>query len=271
MWKTLTLAAGLLISVAVSAYSAEQAQPRPIQACQEFLPYGFPQTNRPNTVAICRAAYALLHDNNAKVATWVAYSITPQQAIGCAPRVNAFAPDQSLPKGQRSELADYAGSGYDTGHLANNADMSWHPTVARESFILSNMAPQLPGLNRGLWKQLETVIRSWAFSRTNGVTIYTGSIYDLNDDQRIGPSNLIVPRGFYKIVVDNDRRVSLAFVFPHRNELGNDLRSVQATVADVERYTGIRFPIPDDRTARNALWSWNLQPVTAAKRNACGS
>lgn len=271
MLKKLALAAGLLLSVAFSAYSAEQAQPRPIQACQEFLPFGFPQTNRPNTVAICRSAYALLHDNNAKLATWVAYSITPKQAIGCAPRVNAFAPDQSLPKGQRAELTDYAGSGYDTGHLANNADMSWHPTVARESFILSNMAPQLPGLNRGLWRQLESVVRSWAFARSNGVTVYTGSIYDLNEDSRIGPNGVIVPRGFYKIVVDNDRQVSLAFVFPHRNNLGNDLRSVQATVADVERFTGIRFPIPDDRNARNPLWSFDLRGVTLAKREACGS
>jgi endonuclease G len=271
MLKRVVTAIVLAAAVSLNVWAAEQAAPRPIQACQEFLPYGFPQTNRPNTVAICRTAYALLHDNNAKVATWVAYSITPQQSIGCAPRVNAFSPDQSLSKSQRAELADYAGSGYDTGHLANNADMSWHPTVARESFILSNMAPQLPGLNRGLWKQLESVVRSWAFSRANGVTVYTGSIYDLNEDKRIGPSNVIVPRGFYKIVVDNDQRVSLAFVFPHRNELGNDLRSVQATVADVERYTGIRFPIPDDRTARNPLWSWDLQPVTAAKRNACGS
>lgn len=271
MFKGLLTAVAIACAVSFNAYAAEQANPRPIQACQEFLPYGFPQTNRPNTVAICRAAYALLHDNNAKVATWVAYSITPQQAIGCAPRVNAFAADQSLPKGQRAELADYAGSGYDTGHLANNADMSWHPTVARESFILSNMAPQLPGLNRGLWKQLEGVVRSWAFARANGVTVYTGSIYDLNEDKRIGPTNVIVPRGFYKIVVDNDRRTSLAFIFPHRNELGNNLRSVQATVADVERYTSVRFPVPDDRNARNSLWPWDLQPVTAAKRNACGS
>lgn len=271
MFKILAISFALIFSTLFAGQAAEQARPRPIEACAEFLPYGFPQTNRPNTVAICRSAYMLLHDNNARLASWVAYSVTPRQAIGCAPRVNAFAPDYSLQKGQRAELADYAGSGFDTGHLANNADMSWHPDVAKESFILSNMAPQLPGLNRGLWRQLESVIRSWAFTRANGVTIYTGSIYDLNEDLRIGPNNVIVPRGFYKIVVDNDRQVSLAFVFPHRANLGNDLRSVQATVSDVERFTGIRFPVPDDRSARNPLWSFDLREVTIAKREACGS
>jgi endonuclease G len=271
MFKYLGLALFAGLSFVSAAGAVDQTPPRPLQACSDQLPYGFPRTNRPDTVGICRSAYALLHDNNARVASWVAYTLTPNKTIGCAPRVNAFAPDQSLARGQRAELADYAGSGFDTGHLANNADMSWHPAIARESFILSNMAPQLPGLNRGLWRQLETIARAWAFDRENGVTIYTGSIYDLREDKRIGPNNVIVPRGFYKIIIDNDRKVSLAFVFPHRNELGSDITSVQATVADVERYTGISFPTPDNKNQRNGIWSWDLKRITAAKREACGS
>ncbi|NBX88049.1 MAG: DNA/RNA non-specific endonuclease, partial [Bacteroidetes bacterium] len=27
---------------------------------------------------------------------------------------------------------------------------------------MSNMSPQLPNLNRGVWKQLESTVRAWA-------------------------------------------------------------------------------------------------------------
>jgi endonuclease G len=205
------------------------------------------------------------------VATWVVYTLASQHAIGCVPRINAFAPDQSLQRGQRAELVDYANSGYDTGHIANNADMSWDPAVARESFILSNMAPQMPNLNRGIWKQLETAVRAWAFNSGGSLTIYAGSIYDLNGDHRIGPNQVIVPRAFYKIVINNVSRQSLAFVFPHRSNLGTDLRSVQATVADVERYTGVSFSIPDAHDARNPIWPIDLAPIVSARRARCGS
>ena len=271
MLKKITLSLFVSLAVFSTADAAPQTPPRPLKACDEFLPYGVPTSNKADQIKICRTAYMLQYDKNAKVASWVAYSLTPKQTLGCAPRVNAFAADQSLPKAHRAEVQDYAGSGYDTGHLANNADMSWSADVARESFILSNMAPQLPSVNRGLWKQLESATRAWAFARNNGVTIYTGSIYDLKKDKRIGDNQVIVPNSFYKIVVDNDKKISLAFIFPHRNDLGNDLRSVQTTVAAIEQQTGIRFPIPDNRNSRNPLWSFDLKPITAAKRSACGS
>ncbi len=266
MLKQLMLAAFLLLAHS-SISLAQQQPPRPMQACEEQVPYGWPQSARPNTTPICRHGYVLLHDNNARVATWVAYTLTAQHTLGCEPRVNAFAPDQSLPRGQRAELSDYAGSGFDTGHLANNADMSWHPLVARESFILSNMAPQIPALNRGAWRQLETAVRSWAFASGNSMTIYTGSIYDLNEDRRIGASGVIVPRGFYKIVINNATRQSLAFVFPHRDV--NDFRTVQSTVAEVEMLTGVRFPTPDDKHARNRVWPIEFAQLQAARRERC--
>lgn len=270
--KYLIALAVLIISALVStAAGAQQAPPRPMQACSDQAPYGFPSTNRPNTIGICRTAYALMHDNDAKVAIWVVYTLTSQHALGCVPRVNAFAPDQSLPRGRRAETADYANSGYDTGHIANNADMSWDPAVARESFILSNMAPQMPNLNRGIWKELETSVRVWAFGSGGSLTIYAGSIYDLNADHRIGPNNVIVPRGFYKIVVNNVTKQSLAFIFPHRSNLGTDIRTVQATVSDVEKYTGVNFPVPDAKDAKNPIWPINSPRFVAARRSACGS
>jgi endonuclease G len=258
--------AALMLAACPLVSFAQQVPPKPPEHCADQVPYGFPQTMRQNSVLICRSAYVLLHDNDARVASWVAYTLTAQHVLGCEPRVNAFAPDQSLPRGQRAELADYAGSGFDTGHMANNADMSWSQQTARESFILSNMAPQIPALNRGAWRQLESAIRGWAFASNHSLTIYTGSIYDLGD-RRIGPNGVVIPRAFYKIVVNNATRQSLAFLFPHQDV--NDFRTVQSTVAEIERLSGIHFPIPDDRNSMHRVWNVELGPMMAARRNQC--
>lgn len=261
-----TLLMALMLAICPTLAFSQQTPPRSPENCASQAPYGFPQVARPNSMLICRTAYVLLHDNDARIAPWVSYTLTAQNVLGCEPRVNAFSPDQSIPRGQRAELVDYANSGFDTGHMANNADMSWSQQTARESFILSNMAPQLPALNRGAWRQLESATRGWAFSSNHSLTIYTGSVYDLND-RRIGPNGVIIPRAFYKIVINNSTRQSLAFLFPHRDI--DDFRTVQSTVSEIEMLTGIRFSIPDDKNAMNRVWPIELAPMMAARRARC--
>lgn len=270
--KLLKIVFAAIIIVGVSSDAlAQQQPPRPASACDNLVPHGYPQTTRSNTTMICRTAYVLLHDNNAKVAAWVAYTMSSVQVLGCYPRNDAFAADRSLPRGHRSELSDFDNSGYDMGHIASNADMSWDPLVARESFILSNIAPQLPNLNRGIWRQLETAVRTWTFNSGGTVTIYAGSIYNVNADQRIGANRVIVPHAFYKIVINNQTEQSLAFIFPHRSGLGNDLRMFQTTVSEVENRTGIRFPVPDNPNQVRPLWHINQSAMAAARRERCRS
>jgi endonuclease G len=103
---------------AVSA-QAQQQPPHPIASCEAQVPYGLP-ISKPNTTLICRTAYLTNHDNVAKIPQWVSYTLTPPHAIGCVTRSNAFEPDHSLQVGSRAELKDYAGSGYDIGHQAND-------------------------------------------------------------------------------------------------------------------------------------------------------
>jgi endonuclease G len=210
-----------------------------------------------------------MHDDRAKIASWVVYTLTSANSIGCLPRTGRFAPDDRLTTGRRAELVDYAGSGYDTGHIANSADMSWNPVVAKESFFLSNAAPQLPALNRGAWRQLETTVRTWAYmtGEQGSVTIYAGSIYDGWTSNRIGPNRVVVPSHFYKIIINNVTKQSLAFVFPHEDV--SDFRLSQTTVAHVEALTNIRFDIPDDRNARHQRWNADYRMFLSASRRKC--
>ena len=209
---------------------ADQMPSRPMSACQSQAPYGFPQTTRENTTPICRSAYALLHDNFAKVSPWVVYTLT---------------------------------------HIANDGDMSWDPVVERESFILSNMAPQLPSLNRGIWKLLETGVRVWAWQTGHAFTVYAGGVYDSSTDQSIGPNRVVVPHAFYKIVIDDTTKKSMAWIFPHKENLGTDLTAYQVTVSDVEKSTGIQFSVPDDKSSHNQMLPISIAQFAKAKAAQC--
>jgi endonuclease G, mitochondrial len=258
----------VLLAVTVTAAVAQQ-QTQPIESCAAQIPWGEPPHTKQNVTPICRMAYLALHDNQAKIPVWVSYVLTHDRAMGCYLRENTFAPDFSIPRDSRAELKDYVRSGYDMGHVANNADMSWSYDVQRESFILSNMYPQLPSLNRGLWKALETATRSWAWGRQTELTIMSGGIYDIIASKKIGEGRVVVPHAFWKIIVDNKTHETLAFIFPHQERLGSDLKQVQTTVTDVERALGGEFAVPGDKHALPSIWPVFSRAMAIEKRKVC--
>lgn len=259
----------LAASFTLSAEAWDQVAPYPIEKCQVQSPYGFPQTSKQG-VAICRAGYVTLNDTTAKLPVWVSYTLYPEYALGCVPRSNGFAPDQSLPKGSRAELVDYARSGYDIGHVAPNADMSSFDQFEKESFLLTNMVAQLPGLNRSTWKLLETSVRGWTVQRDHPYVIYAGPIYN-QADKTIGVNNVVVPHAFFKIAIDTTTNEVAGFIFPHQAGLGNDLTKVRAPIAQIQQLTGITFAYPANAVELplNQLWPVDFGALTKAKQAKC--
>lgn len=251
------------------ALANDQSSPKSQDYCNLFSKYGLPVDNRPYAIMICRTAYGIKYDPQAKIPVWVAYTLTASRAVGCATRSNAFASDQSLKRNEKSTLEDYSHSGYDTGHLAPAGDMTWDESVERESYILSNTAPQTAELNRGVWKTLETAVRSWAYNNNSDLVIYTGSIYDIKQNKTIGPNNVVVPYGFYKIVIDTVKNQSLAFIFDNSKKPVNDLAYYQVTVQDIEAATGIKFNIPDNKFDKHNIWLINTILLSTAKKKLC--
>ena len=219
----------------------------------------------------CNTAYLLQHDNTAKIPAWVAYTLTPTNAIGCVVRTNAFATDKTLPEGGRSESSDYAGSGFDQGHLAPDGDMSWDLQVEYESFLMSNMSPQYPNFNRGIWKSLETNVRAWTFGMNHSFTVYTGNIYGPNS-KTIGENKVVVPEKLFKIVIDNETKTVLSFIIPNVERQPVDLQPHLTSVLEVEKETGITFPVPngtDKSAVAKTIWPADYKKLTDSKRQAC--
>ena len=108
-----------------------------------------------------------------------------------------------------------------------------------QSFFLSNMVPQVPNNNRGIWKQLEENVRSWVKA---GADIYTieGPIYDAGY-KTIGPGKVGVPTRLYKIILDVKGGRAIAFLMPNDTLPVKDLPKFAVSIATVEKETGIKF------------------------------
>lgn len=262
--RYILFALSLLFSL--NSHAWNQTPPRAMQACAADAPYGFPagKTGTP----LCRLAYATLYDPASKLPVWTVWTITPTEAIGCIPRTNAFVADASIPNGPTPD--DYAGTGYDKGHVAPDGDLSFDQQVEYESFLMTNMMPQSGGLNRGIWKLLETYTRGYVVQRNTTVTVYAGPIYAMTNPT-IGKNKVIVPHAFYKILVDNKTKEVLAFIFPHKGGQGNDLEVVRTSVEDIQRQTGLKFPLPAGAvfTKTTKDFPVDFGALTNAKRAKC--
>ena len=208
------------------------------------------------------AAYALVYSEEHEQARWVAYELTEAETHGPEERSSGFYEDPDVPTGSATD-ADYAGSGFDRGHLAPAGDMTWSSTAMTESFYYSNMSPQQPSFNRGIWKKLETLARAWG--QTYGaVFIITGPVLEAGLPV-IGPNKVSVPAAYYKIILrynGNDWH-AIAFLLP--NAASSDpLTTFVRPVDEIEKRTGLDFfpALPDDlengleAAVDQAKWDW---------------
>jgi len=267
MKKLLTI---FLLLLAATAQAWTQRQPNPPAACGVHAPYGFPATI--GVQPICRQAYLVGYDAAAKLPKYVTYELLPQNALGCVARTNAFAADQSVANG--ATPADYAGTGYDRGHIAPDGDMSWDPQVEFESFLMTNMSPQSGSLNRGAWKLLETSVRGWAVQQNQSFTVMAGNIYGPGD-KTIG-NGVVVPHALYKIVIDNQTNAVAGWKFPHvapYPNLGNDLTKLRMPISQIEQEAGVKFAFPSNakELAPGQEWAVDFGRLTQAKRAKCGA
>jgi endonuclease G len=127
-------------------------------------------------------------------------------------RKNTFHAEDKLPPADRAELADYARSGFDRGHMAPSGDM---PTESAqyESFSLANMIPQNPNNNQTLWEGIEDATRNLA-RRDGELYVVTGPLFEGESLQRIN-GRVPVPTSVFKAIYSPARQAAAAYVTPN--------------------------------------------------------
>lgn len=192
--------------------------------------------------------YTLSFNNRHKQANWVYYTLDLGGKSRLAERTDRFREDKKV-SGGSAKSSDYTKSGYDRGHLCPAADMAYSAEAMEETFLMSNISPQLPVFNRGIWKSLEKQVRDWG--ERERIYIVTGPVFEDNKG-KIGKSGVTVPGFFYKVIYAPGIRQMIAFILPNSNEK-KQLRDYIVTVDSVERLTHIDFfpQLPD--TLENRL------------------
>eukprot|EP00903_Cladosiphon_okamuranus_P018902 g17385.t1 len=120
--------------------------------------YGLPDLDQ---VILPSEEYTSCWDSRTRNARWVVERINVNTITGPGDRRKSpFRSDSRLQSLFRSSLEDYVGSGYDRGHLAPAGDHKTTQANLTQTFLLSNMAPQTPGFNRGYWADFEEFVRT---------------------------------------------------------------------------------------------------------------
>lgn len=200
----------------------------------------------PSDNLVKHSYYCLSYNEKFEQANWVYYTLTDKMVNGGGEeRSNKFKVDLLVPSGS-AKSSDYTKSGYDRGHLCPAADMGFSPTSMEESFLMSNISPQAPDFNRGIWKELETEVRRWA-KKEHKIYVVTGPVFKDNKGT-IGTDQVLVPGYFFKIIYEEtDEPKIIAFVFPNRKS-DRPLTDFAVPVDDAEKLTGFDFfsQLPDE-------------------------
>ena len=232
---------------------------------------------KPNEYVITHSAYSLSYNESNEQANWVAYELTKEETNSTFERTNQFITDPQVKTGS-ANAQDYKGSGYDRGHLAPAGDMGWSSTAMNESFYYSNMSPQNPGFNRGVWKRAEELVRSWA-REYQSVYIVTGPVLTAGLPT-IGYNKVSVPKYYYKVVLDIHKPEVKGIGFIIANTGSKEsLQSFAVSIDRVEKITGIDFfpllPDKQEKTIESNLnvnaWTWKSSKLNTSDYKSSSS
>lgn len=195
--------------------------------------------------------FSLSYNEAYEQAEWVAYELKKSQLVNRDIKRPYFELDKAVSTGS-ADWRNYKNSGYDRGHLCPAADREFDEALYTETFLTSNIAPQVNEFNAGIWNRLEQKVRYWA-AKYDGVYVVTGGILE-SSLTSIGEEQVAVPKHFYKIVLDYNKGDAkmIAFLMPNASEK-KSLYSYIVSVDYIENLTGIDFFPELDDTLENKL------------------
>ena len=203
-----------------------------------------------------RICYTMSYNRTTRQPNWVMWELDGDHVMKRKDDVwNEYREDLSIDAEYRSTLADYASSGYDRGHMCPGGDCNWNDDGRDETFLLSNMCPQNPNLNRGDWKEIEIACRKWA--KTYGcIYIVCGPIFFKSQEhERIGPNRILVPEAFFKVILYAGASSPKGIGFICRNTDGNRKKDFYVnSIRQVERVTGYKFFTKLDNSIKDMVF-----------------
>lgn len=161
-------------------------------SCPQFYPNG-KEIVVPDTVELCNSFYVIRYDvaNMRNI-----FSSEILQPTGhTVERKNDFHADTRIPRSSLVIPSAYIRTGYDKGHMVPAGDATTEAQMS-ETFLMTNMTPQKPTLNRDAWKMLEEQTRKAATANREPIHVLTAAVYETLN--RV--NNVPIPTGYFKVV-----------------------------------------------------------------------
>ncbi len=221
----------------------EEKLPDLVEAIDNYLPTS--TTNK----TIRHDYFTLSYSEKHEQPEWVAYELYGDSLKKAkVERHSSFKSDPMVETGS-AKPSDYTRSGYDRGHLAPAADMAFSEEAMKQSFLMSNISPQEPAFNRGIWRELEEQTRDWCLTSEHFYVV-VGPVLTQRAKRRFGENKaLAAPRSFYKVLLDlrgSDKK-AVGFMLPNTKS-DAPLSDYMVSIDSIETLTGIDFfpELPDD-------------------------
>ena len=248
---TITIIAAIMVLILIYIWmrpengqlagSLSEAPSPPALVCHlPDIESGYPWLQNDSSQLLKYSGFHLAYNEAYEQASWVAYILTTDKVLnGMAERTDNFRSDTNVWTLSAS-LSDYRGSGYDRGHLAPAGDMQWDEQAMSESFLMSNMSPQVPQFNRQLWRYLESQVRDWAVSN-DSIYVVTGPVFN-GLDSFIGENKVGVPKYYFKVILDISYPSYKGIAFLMENaKLEGDIMDYAISIDSLELFTGYDF------------------------------
>ena len=183
---------------------------------------------------IDKQVFTICYDYKMKGALFVGYelqgNLVNKNNIKKRP---GFYTEKNLKKKYRSHTKDYTRTGYDRGHLANDASFDYTKKVQRKTYTMANIIPQAPNVNRRTWIKAEKLERSIA-SKLGSVSVINGVIYD-KEPQRIGRNQIAIPSAFWKMIYNDNKKYKKCFLYQNDNNIDSKKDKLKSHLVDCSK------------------------------------
>jgi endonuclease G len=213
----------------------------------------------PSNYLLEKPEFTLSYNRDLGRPNWVSWHLSDEW-IGTLTRVDTFRPDPQVPPDwYRVHSFDFAGSGFDRGHMTPNADRDKETSIPinQATFLMSNMIAQAPGNNQGPWAAFEAFLRTLVEQAGDELYIVSGphGVGGTGSNGGVTASlangHVAVPSATWKVALvlpkdggDDLARVScstrtIAVIMPNQDSLRpNPWETYLTTVDAVESLTG---------------------------------
>ncbi|MBN8825489.1 MULTISPECIES: DNA/RNA non-specific endonuclease [unclassified Spirosoma] len=237
-----------------------------------------PSIDKADDYLLVKDQYTISYNKSRGQANWVAWHLQKSD-FGSIERKDDFRPDGALPIGwYQVKPTDYSSvDGFDRGHLCPSADRTDAQVNNSATFLMTNIIPQAPALNRGAWANFEEYCRELVWEG-NELYIYSGAYGTQGTGSNgaksvLASGKVVVPARIWKLVVvlpqgDNDasrinnQTIVISIDWPNTQlSEDKDWDDYLVSPSSIESAANINFLSKLPQSLRSSLRTKTYKPV----------